>query len=310
MPLKIATAPTVEPISLSEACAHLRIDTDAFADSINSSISIAPGSHAIAAAYSLKGTGINVAGKEALVLFESGTNGAGGTVDVKLQESDTDSDSAYTDVSSGAFTQVTTANDNATFEKAYTGTKNYIRVVATVAANACEFGVSIITNEPASSETTLINGYIKAAREFCENFQNRAFVNQTWELWLDGFPSEAEIEIPLPPLVSVTSVKYYDTGNTEATFDSANYFVDTKSEPGRVCLGYGKSWPSTTLRSHNGVCVTFVAGYGATAANVPQKVKQSMLLLIGDYYSAREAGIASKQTIEAVERLLWLERIL
>jgi len=69
----------------------------------------------------------------------------------------------------------------------------------------------------------------------------------------------------------------------------------------------GKTWPSTTLRSYNGVCVTFVAGTGLLQC--PSEVKQAMLLLIGDYYQNREAGTASEKTIEAVERLLWLERV-
>lgn len=156
-------------------------------------------------------------------------------------------------------------------------------------------------------ENTLLTAYIKAAREYCEGFQNRAYITQTWELWLDKFPDYDYIEIPLPPLISISSIKYYNTSDTEATFSSSSYFVDVKSEPGRVCLNYGVSWPAATLRAYNGVCVTFVAGYGASSA-VPEKVKLAILLLVGDYYENREAGSASKEIIEAVERLLWLER--
>ena len=308
MALKLNTAPTVEPVSLAEACAHLRIDADSFADVVTSVQSIAPGSHNIAAAYSLKGTGVAVSGKEALVIFESGPNGTSGTVDVKLQECDTDTDLLYTDVTSGSFTQVTTANDNATYEKAYTGTKAYLRVVATVGTAACEFGGSIVTNTPSVDDSTLIESYITAAREYCENYQNRAYITQTWELWLDSFPRCDVLEVPLPPLVSVSSIKYYDVDDTEATMSSTLYFVDTKSEPGRICLNYGEQWPQTTLRPHNGVCVTFICGYGATSAYTPEKARLAMLLLIADYYANREAGNASEKTIKAVERLLMMER--
>jgi uncharacterized phiE125 gp8 family phage protein len=308
MSLKISSAPAVEPISLSAAKLHLRLDSGSLSDNVTSYQSIAPGSHAIVAAYALVGTAIDVLGYEAVVEFESGTNGAGGTVDVKLQDSD--DNTTWTDVTSGAFTQVTTVNDNATFEKAYTGTKQYLRVVATVAGNSCEFGVSILVSNPTSIEDTLITAYIKAAREWCENFQNRSYITQTWELWLDEFPDNSYLELPLPPLASVTSVKYYDTANTEYTLSAASYFVDTKSEPGGISLTYGYSWPSTTLRPINGVCVTFVAGYGASGSYVPFKAMAAMYLLIGDYYANREAGKASEKTIAAVERLLWMDRIL
>jgi uncharacterized phiE125 gp8 family phage protein len=312
MALKISVAPTIEPVSLTEAAAHLRIDPDGFSDQVTSAQSIAPGSHVIAAAYSLKGTGVNVAGKEAVVTLVSGKNLTNGTVNVKIQESDTNSDAAYTDWATGAFTQVTTDNDKSTYEKAYTGTKTYIRAVATVANATCDFGVNVLTNEPTISDSTLIESYIKAAREYCEAFQNRTYITTTWELWLDAFPSKDYIEIPLPPLSSISSVKYYDTANVEATMSASDYFTDTKNEPGRVCLGYGKTWPSTTLRSYNGVCVTFVAGE-TTAAAVSQKVKQAMLLLIGHWYSNRETvnigNITSKLDF-TVEALLWSERVL
>jgi uncharacterized phiE125 gp8 family phage protein len=162
----------------------------------------------------------------------------------------------------------------------------------------------------------IIMAYIKAAREYCEGFQNRSFINRTYELWLDEFPCDDEIKLPMPPLVSVTSVEYYDTVNTKFTMAAGDYFVAAKSEPGCVALAYGKSWPSITLRDNEAVCITYVAGYGSTVASVPSAVKQSILLLLGDYYNKREAstasetssGNASPDTIRAVERLLWLNR--
>jgi uncharacterized phiE125 gp8 family phage protein len=158
-------------------------------------------------------------------------------------------------------------------------------------------------------EDTLIASYITAAREYCEGFQNRTYINTVYELWLDEFPSDDEIELPNPPLVSVTSVDVYDTSNTKtADTTLTNYYVDSYSNPGRLCLAYNCSWPSTTLREHNGICITFTAGFGTAASSTPQVVKQSILLLIGDYYAFREAGKASEQTLEAVYRLLWLNR--
>lgn len=314
MALKINTAPTLEPITLAEAKVQLRLESDTFADHITSVQSIAPGAHVIAATYSLLGTSVEVLGYSVVVQLESGTNGTGGTVDVKLQESD--SGSTWTDVTSGAFTQVTTANDNATYEKAYTGTKRYLRVVATVGTATCDFGVSIIKGGSESVEDDLIEALITTAREYCEGFQNRAFINQTWELWLDAWPNKDYIEIPLPPLSSVTSLKYYDTADAETiayepagdpVVDDGTYFTDAKSEPGRFCLKYSQSWPSTTLRPHNGICVTFVAGYGSAASAVPLKVKQAMLLAITHLYEHR--GDDNVPMPPAVDNLLWLERV-
>lgn len=294
MPLKILTAPTIEPVTATEAKLHIRLDSNSFADDITTTQSIFPGDHAAAAAYSLKGTGVDVLGKQTLVVFEWAGFGLGSTVDVKLQESDTNVDGNFVDVTSGGFTQVTTATANANFEKAYTGTKQYLRVVSTVAAATADFGVSIVTSEPTSAEDTMIDTLIKTARRYVETILNRALITQTWDLWLDRFPSQPYIDMPLPPLVSITSIKYYDTSNTEYLFPLAPaaagtaYYVDVISHPGRVGLVYGVSWPSMTLRDYNGVDITYVCGYGATAATVPEEIKQAILLLIGHLYEHRE----------------------
>ncbi len=172
-----------------------------------------------------------------------------------------------------------------------------------------------------TDDDILIQTYIKAARLHAEAFSNRAYCTKTIEYYLDAFPSEDHIDIPLPPLVSISSIKYYDTANTDYLFPlapaaaSTVYYVDTYSEPGRVVLVYGGQWPSTTLRPANGVLITYVAGYGL-AQVVPQNVKMAMLLLIGDYYENREVGNAAQATpftnqgtLQAFYNLLWPERI-
>jgi uncharacterized phiE125 gp8 family phage protein len=307
MGLKLSTPPAVEPLSLANAKKHLRLDSEPFSDNISSSQSIAPGAHVIAAAYSLVGTAIDVLGYSILVQFESGTNLTGGTVDVKLQHSD--DNVTFTDVTLGVFTQVTTSNDNATYEKEYTGGKQYLRAVATVATATCDFAVSIIKQGSVNEEDDMITSWIKAARRDCENFQNRVYITQTWQLWLDAFPGQNYIKIPLPPLQSISSVKYYDVNDTEYTFASSNYYQDIVSEPGWIVLNSGSSWPSTTLRPANGVCVTFVAGYGA-AASVPDEIISAIKLIVGDLYEHREHSSERKlEENPAVMSLLWKERV-
>ena len=163
----------------------------------------------------------------------------------------------------------------------------------------------------ANDEDALVEVWIKAAREYCEGYQNRAYITQTWELALDSFPSERIMKIPLPPLQSVTSIKYYDPEGTETVFPTDDYEVDAYNQPGRISLGYGKSWPSTTLRPLNGVIIEFKAGYGDTADTIPEKVKQAIKVLIGELYEHRELTDVKelKEVPFAVHALLGLERI-
>lgn len=163
-----------------------------------------------------------------------------------------------------------------------------------------------------SDDDTLVEGRIQTAREFVEGFTSRALITQTWKRELDDWPCADEIALPRPPLVSVASVMYVDSAGVSSTFAATNYDVDKVSEPGRIVLGYGKSWPTATLRPMSPIAVTYVAGYGAAAA-VPQWVKQAMLLLVGHWYENREAtitgaGVLSNAVPFAVESLLLMHR--
>lgn len=161
-----------------------------------------------------------------------------------------------------------------------------------------------------STDDTLLNSYIAAARRYCERVDWRAYMTQTLEVWLDEWPSGNVLTIPRPPLQSVTYIKYYDEDSVEATFSSAAYYVDTVSEPGRVMLKSDYDWPSATLREVNGVVVRFIAGW-TSADNVPETIRQAILLVIGHWYENREGvlvGTVSKEIELGVTRLLDIER--
>lgn len=147
-----------------------------------------------------------------------------------------------------------------------------------------------------SDEDTLVTNLIIAAREWCEEYTGRSFAQQTWDLFLDSFPDV--IDIPKPPLQSVTHVKYYDTDGVQQTLSNTVYTVDTDSTTGRVYLAYGESWPSYQAIRKT-IEVRFVAGYdddGASppdyAANIPQRVKQACLLLVSHWFENREDSIS------------------
>lgn len=145
-----------------------------------------------------------------------------------------------------------------------------------------------------TAEDTLITNLIQAARETAEGRTWRAILQQTLLLTLDDWPEGDVIELPRPPLIKVNSVQYYDAGGVLQTMDEADYQVDAASEPGRVMPVYGGSWPS--LREvPNAVQVEYEAGYGDEAGDVPQKLKQAILLTIGAWYAQREEPSGSYQ---------------
>lgn len=159
-----------------------------------------------------------------------------------------------------------------------------------------------------ADDDALISSLITAARGQLEGDTRRAFVTQTWDYTLGSFPPARKLDLPLPPLASVTSITYKDAEGNVSTFPSANYVVDTSEVFGRIVLKDGYTWPSTILWPAAAVTVRFVAGYG-TAAAVPQTAKQALLLLVGHWYENREtviaAGVLAREVPMAYERLMW-----
>lgn len=140
------------------------------------------------------------------------------------------------------------------------------------------------------ADDEIIEHYIKTATRWCESYQRRAYITQTWELWLDTFPRTPWILLTPSPLQSVEHVIYYDFNDQPHYFD--DYFIDNVSEPGYVILNGGASWPSAQLRPANGVVVRFRAGYG-DGEDVPHTILQAIVLLVGHWYENREAVVST-----------------
>lgn len=141
-----------------------------------------------------------------------------------------------------------------------------------------------------SQEDALIEALIWAATVHLDGRHGalgRCLVTQSWEYRLNCLPLWGRIEIPLPPLQSVASVKYIDEAGDEQTLATDQYVVDTGTYVGRIRRAYDVVWPFSRDEEH-AVRIRFTAGYGA-AEDVPQPIKQAMLLMIGHLYRNRES---------------------
>lgn len=149
----------------------------------------------------------------------------------------------------------------------------------------------------------LISELIPVARRHAENYCQRALITQTWDLVLDCFP--ATIEIPLPPLQSVTSIDYTDTAGAAVLLAAARYQVDIVGAPGRIAPTFGESWPAARAEM-NAVTVRFVAGYGASGGAVPAGIRQGLLMLIGHLFERRETTIVGTIISQVPQATDWL----
>lgn len=151
-------------------------------------------------------------------------------------------------------------------------------------------------NVVASDDDGFISALIVAARELVEQDTSRALINQTWEMELDDWWTGG-LELPRPPLSSITSVKYYDADDVLQTLSNTNYYVDLRREPGVIWWDEDDTLPTLSDRP-NPVLVTYVAGYGSAATSVPGRAKQAVLLLVGHWYRNRETQVIGAAPVE------------
>lgn len=160
-----------------------------------------------------------------------------------------------------------------------------------------------------SDEDTILGIYISSAREWGERFCRRVFCTSTWALTLHEWPEEA-IEIPNPPLASVTTITYVDGAGAVQTWSSSEYTVRTAVTPGLVIPKYGYSWPSHRS-SKDAIVVTYVAGQAQ--ADIPTPIKVGLLQLIAHWFENREEFVVGRIVSEVpgtVQRLLWAYRLI
>lgn len=148
------------------------------------------------------------------------------------------------------------------------------------------------------ADDTYISSLITVARVYCEERLDTTFVTSTWQAKYDNFPIWGLV-LPRPPMLAENvSIAYRDeAGDVNTITSGASQFqIDASVLPGRAYPLYNDTWPSVR-GDENSVTVTWQAGYGDAASDVPAIAKHSMLLLIGNWYAAREpvtAGMTSQ----------------
>lgn len=129
------------------------------------------------------------------------------------------------------------------------------------AKKACEIGTSDTTHD------AHIDRLVGAAVRDVERITRRALITQTWQLTLSDFPER--IVLPRPPLQSVSSIQYVDEDGVTQTLSSSLYQVSTGDSPAVIEPAYNQVWPATRTSTLDAVTVTYVAGFGDAATDIP-----------------------------------------
>lgn len=148
-----------------------------------------------------------------------------------------------------------------------------------------------------TEQDAAIQRFIRAARELAESYTRQSFVEQTWRLTAEAWPTQdcQAIVLPNGPILAIESVTYLDSAGARIALESSDYWVSTYDAPARLYPAFNTTWPSARLYPGS-IEITYRAGYEsagspADAQNVPAMVKQAMALLVAHWYANRENAI-------------------
>ncbi len=137
-----------------------------------------------------------------------------------------------------------------------------------------------------TADDSVIPEIITAARSWIEDLTATALITQTWRMSIDAWP-ETSVTLAPTPVQSVSSVKIFATDGTATTLATAAYDLLSVGRSARLIRTSGAVWPAPT-RAQGGVEITFVAGYGAAASDVPRPLRQALLMCVAHLYENRE----------------------
>ncbi len=173
-----------------------------------------------------------------------------------------------------------------------------------------------------SEDDTLIGSLIAAGIESAQNFTNMRFGSTTYimylESWTDVYVSNtydgylyrdvatslntaqggyyspytglAQFILPYPPLDRITGVQYYDRANVQQSFSSYNSFAFT-NQKGFIEITKGTDLPDVYERA-DAIQINFTGGFGSSGSDIPDAIKQAILLIVGHLYEKREDTVS------------------
>lgn len=120
----------------------------------------------------------------------------------------------------------------------------------------------------------------------------RAMITQSWAQWECNSPGR--VRLLMSPVQSLTSVEYYSSGVLEtATLSDFELWRDGEF---MICKPKsGAQWPAADSRP-DAIKITYSAGFGDDPEDIPESVRQAMVLLISHLYENRSAVSDGKLT--------------
>jgi uncharacterized phiE125 gp8 family phage protein len=165
-----------------------------------------------------------------------------------------------------------------------------------------------------TTQDAMLLAFLLAARIAVESATRRTLITTEYQMFYEQFRAYWDgidllsyylpfMELRKPPIQRVESITYVDIDGATQTLDSSLYQVDTSYIMGRIVPASGAVWPAVTVQPQC-VTITYLAGYGNTAASVPQPLVEAIYSLACDIYEHPEFNVESR--LEESRAAKWL----
>lgn len=133
-----------------------------------------------------------------------------------------------------------------------------------------------------NADDAYITTLIKTARGSIEAQTGLGLISQGWSVFLDDWPEQGIIELPLAPVLDIADIKVHGEDETFAIIDPAHYYEDKVSRPARIILRGSRHWAAPG-RAANGIEILLTIGF----ASVPEPLREAVLQLVGHWHETR-----------------------
>jgi uncharacterized phiE125 gp8 family phage protein len=128
-----------------------------------------------------------------------------------------------------------------------------------------------------------IAALVAGARLHVEAQTRRALITQSWRLVLDAWPDDGRIAVRPAPLRALTAARVYDADGNSAPVDTQGFILDF----GASALAFMAWALPQPGRSAAGIELDVNVGYGDSARDVPEPLRQAVRLLVAHWYENR-----------------------
>lgn len=149
-----------------------------------------------------------------------------------------------------------------------------------------------------------IAALIASARLHVETQTRRALITQTWRLSRDVWPAGGAVPVLPAPLRELLAVRVYRSDGGVDVVAPENFAIDAISAPARLTFARG-ALPAPE-RVGGGIEFDVVVGYGDAPEDVPQPLRQAILLLVAHWYENRALIAAHHQVASVPSSILAL----